>query len=329
MIKRLRKHYLFLWLLLVLAAFVVAIFVPSSRFWSKNKTTTETSDVSGFVYQNALYDIQFQVSEEYTVEDVSFPDRILVYPSKDGLLNTNLAENDFIQKGGMFIKSMREIPGTREVFEIFQKNDFEKNLKELGYEYTSEKFVTKNGYDAFKINITKPVAMQYITVDSPIAFWFAGPADGKALDAVVNTFKPSKSEESASLKEVVVISEETARLLREKDYGKVYSQLSSNLGSKQTLGQFTQQISPFQERLNRTLTVVSVKQNSKESYIRGVLEDKSKVLFSFYGLKLIKENDKWRIDSIVIDKDRDGVPSTQIQQRKKSQVNIKDLMKNK
>ncbi len=277
-------------------------------------------------YLSVLYNVQFDVPADYTVEDIARTDAILLYPVSNDALTTDQTEEEFLKSGGIFVRSLREIPGTRQIFELFQTNEFEKKLSELDKEFRSERAVTEQGFDAFKVLVTAPSSEVHVVIDSPIAYWLMAGADTPNVRTIYNSLTTVKPDETAEIKRPVADFENFLTDIRNAKIDDAYAALTTKLQSTLTQEAFGKQVKPFGARLDRSMQLISVRSDGTTAFLRYTLEDTEANVYSFLGAELNLVKNNWEIQSFVIDKDRPGNPSEEIIKRVKKELKKDDLL---
>lgn len=304
---------------LALTAIIVAIIVLTYRLFVQSKAVLPSvSDESKFTYYNFIYEVKFELPGNYQPEEITYHSGIALYENLSG---------DFLQNGGIYIKPMRQIPGTKEVFEIFRKQDFEPKLKQLGKTFTSETFVTDQGYDGFKTTVTGPTTEVHVVVNTPIAFWLVANNDTAEFQRVYQTIKKFNPNEVVEVRKAVSVQETFINDLQQGNYAQAQGKMSETLRGKFPADLLQTTFSPAKERLNRQLRVFSVRTNGNQAVIRSTLEDISKNQYAFINTNLIQSANNWQIDQFVFNNDVPGQPYQQAISNVKKELTKEDLIK--
>ena len=296
-------------------------------FYVKNNKNTNSSlsTDNNFIYNQVVYNIQLEVPYNYLVEDISAEGKVLLYQDNQEPRATT-QEEEFIKNGGIIVQPLRQIPGTKELFGIFQENEFEKAFKDQGMKFDSEKFVSNQGYDAFKVNFTEPAGQEYVVVDSPIAYWFKGQQNNNVMSIIYNSLKPIDQNTSLDAKRALASFESYLESMKGKDTAKTYEKALPELRTKFPEDKLKSAMEAFAPQLSRAYKGISVRSNGDTAYVRATLEDSNKNVYAFTGGKLKKVGSEWKLDTFIIDKDRPGQPSIDISKSNKKELKKEDLL---
>lgn len=313
---------------LAIAAIFVTIIFLTYRIFNQNKTvSTKAPSESQFTYYNLLHEVKFELPGKYQPEDITYPYGVALYEHLSDEFQQTKSETDFLKSGGIYIKSMRQIPGTKEVFDIFRKQEFEPKLKELGKTLTSETFVTDQGYDAFKTTVTGPTSEVHVVVNAPVAFWLVANSDTPNFQRVYQTFKKINTNEVIEVKKAVSVQESFIADLQQGNYAQAQNKMSQTLQSKFPADSLQTTFIPAKERLNRQLRVFSIRTNGNQAVVRSTLEDATKNQSAFINTNLIQEANSWKVDQFVFNNDVPGQPYQQALNNVKKEVTKEDLLK--
>lgn len=310
---------------------VVSIVVIAALVWAGYNYFTKSRQlvpvVPELTYFNLLNEVMFDLPNKYQPEDVTYPYGIALYENLSDEFNRTKSESDFLKSGGIYIKTMRQIPGTKAVLETFMKQDFEVKLAQAGKTLTSEMFVTDQGYDAFKTKVTSPKSEIHVVVNTPIAFWFVAQSDTPAYQRVYQSFKTFKSDEVVDVKKAVNLHETFIADLQNVKYESAIDKMSDTLKAEFSVDKLQVTFDSVQNRLNRKLHVFSVSTSGNEATIRSTLEDPSNNQYAFVSTNLRRETTDWKVDQFVLGEDATGLPYEQAMRNVKKEVKKEDLLK--
>lgn len=313
-----------------LLLFIIVLAVISFglyKYFAQKKSFSKTEVGSEFTYYNLLNEIKFNLPNEYRIEDVTYPYGLALYKSLSDEFKRTKTESDFLKDGGIYIKAVRQIPGTKETFEVFMKQDFEAKLKQLGKTFTSEMFVTDQGYDAFKTVVTSPGKEVHVVVNTPIAFWLEAESNTLDFQKVYQAFKQFKPEEAIEVKKAASIQESFIQDLQEENYEQAESKMSVTLKNKFSVEKLQTTFSPIKERFNRQLRVFSIQTDGQSAVIRSTLEDLKSNQYAFLNTNLIQELNSWKIDRFVLNEDSPGLPYETAIKNVKKEIKKEDFLK--
>lgn len=313
-------------LLLFIIVLVVILF-GSYRYFTRKKSVSKTEGQSRSTYYNLINEIKFDLPNEYKPEDVTYPYGVALYKSLSDEFKKTKTESDFLKGDGIYIKTVRQIPGTKETFEVFMKQDFEAKLKQLGKTFTSEMFVTDQGYDAFKTVVTGPSDEVHVVVNTPIAFWLEAEGDTPDFQKVYQTFKQFKSDEAIEVKKAVSIQEAFIQDLQGENYEQAESKMSVTLKNKFPTEKLQTAFSSNKDRLNRQLRVFSIQTDGQEAVVRSTLEDLKGNKYAFLNTNLIQELNSWKIDQFILNEDSPGLPYETAIKNVKKEIKKEDFLK--
>lgn len=305
---------------LAITAIIIAIIVLTYRLFVQSKTvpSSSVSNESKFTYYNLIYEVKFELPGKYQPEEITYPYGIALYENLSG---------DFLQNGGIYIKPTRQIPGAKEVFEIFRQQDFEPELKQLGKTFSSEAFVTDQGFDAFKTTVTSPESEVHVVVNTPVAYWFEAKDDTKAFQRVYQSFKKFSPEEAVDIKKAVSVQESFMADLQLGRYDQARGKMSATLQPKFPVELLQTTFDTAKERLARQLRVFSIRTDGQQAIVRSTLEDSSKNKYSFINTILTGELSNWKIDQFVFNDDANGLPYDRAINNVKKEVKREDLLR--
>lgn len=315
-----KKHLIILIVLLVTIAFVFL-------FYYRDKTATQKTDAEGSVYYNLLHEISFELPNDYKPEDVTFSSGVALYKDLSEQFQKTKTESDFLKSGGIYIKALRPIPGTKETFDTFRKQDFEVKLKQLNKTFTSEPLVTNQGYDAFRIVVTSPTNEVHVVVNCATAFWFEAESDTADFKTVYQTFKPFEENGTIIAKQSRSVAEGFINDLQNARYEQAQNKMSATLKNKFTKENLESNFGPATDRLNRQLRVFSVQVSGNKAFVRATMENTKTSQYTFVKTNLISETNEWRVDQFVFDQDKQGLPYEIAIKNVKKEVKKEDLLK--
>lgn len=315
-----KKYLIILIVLLVTITFVYL-------FNYRDKTTTQKTDAEGSVYYNLLHEIKFELPKDYKPEDISFSSGVALYKDLSEQFQKTKTESDFLKSGGIYIKALRPIPGTKETFDAFRKQDFEVKLKQLNKTFTSETLVTNQGYDAFRIVVTSPTNEIHVVVNSATAFWFEAESDTTDFQQIYQTFEPYKENEAIKAKQSRNIAEGFIKDLQNAQYEQSQNKMTTTLKNKFTKENLESNFGPATDRLSRQLRVFSVQISGNKAFVRATMEDTKTNRYTFVKTNLINETNGWKVDQFVFDQDKQGLPYEIAIKNVKKEVKKEDLLK--
>lgn len=317
-----QKKYLIISLIVLLVAITVIYL-----FLYRNKTAVQETDATGFVYYNLLHEVSFGLPNDYNSEDITYSSGVALYKELSEEFQRTKTESDFLKSGGIYIKALRQIPGTKETFDIFRKQDFEVKLKQLGKTFTSETFVTKQGYDAFKITVTSPSNEVHVVVNTTTAFWFEAESDAADFQKVYQTFKPFKENEAIDAKQARSVVEGFIKYLQNTQYDQAQNKMTVTLKNKFTADNLRSSFDPAVNRLSRQLRVFSVQIDGNKAFVRGTLEDMKTNQYTFVKTNLIQETNEWKVDQFIFDQENQGLPYESAMKNIRKEIKKEDLLK--
>lgn len=312
---------------IILGAIIIAVGIIASRYATKVQRAQPSPTMPGYTYYNMLSEVQFELPNDYKPEDVTYPAGVALYENLSDEFKRTKSETDFLKSGGIYVKIARQIPGTKEMFEAFMKQDFEIKLKQLGKTFTSEMFVTDQGYDAFRTTVTNPGSEVHVVVNTPIAFWLTAQSDTPAFKRVYQSFKPFKADEVVDERQAVSVFESFITNLKDQDYAAAGNKMSLTLRNEFPADLLRSTFNSAQPRLNRPLHVFSLQTNGDKVAIRSTLEDAAKGQFAFMDARLVKTAGEWQMDRFSFDADTAGLPFEQAIANVKKEVKKDDFLK--
>lgn len=311
---------------LLLVAVIAIVGFGGYRLYT-NRHANPSNNVSAFSYYNLISEVKFDLPAGYQPEDVTYPYGVALYTNLSDEFKKTKSEKDFLAGGGIYVKSMRQIPGTKEIFTTFMKQDFEVKLSQLGKTFTSEMFVTDQGYDAFRTTVSNPNHEVHVVVDTPVAFWFVAQDDTPDFQRVYQSFKPFKVEDAVEVKKAVSVAESFIGDLKSGSYTQAESKMTDSLRTTFPIDTLQATFQPVTNRLNRSLQIFSVQTDGSRAVVRSTLEDSVKNQYAFVSTNLVKGLNDWSVDLFAFNPDSPGLPYETAKDNAKKELKKEDLLK--